>query len=66
MLLLTEAKNWCRFVSLSLKEWLRPLARSKSNQLLFTSNTDPRLIEFENTMGSNNRMYMMKVLDFCV
>ena len=43
-------------------EWLRPLARSASNATLFTPTTDPALIEFENSISNNNRMYVMKVL----
>lgn len=43
-------------------EWLRPLARSASNAALFTPNTDPALIHFENTHSNNNRMYVMKVV----
>lgn len=42
-------------------EWLRPLARASSNRAIFTPTTDPALIQFENTMSSSNRMYMMKV-----
>lgn len=43
-------------------EYLRPLARSSSNAAIFPPKTDPALIEFENAITSNNRMYMMKVL----
>ncbi|KAL5466929.1 hypothetical protein EMCRGX_G031092 [Ephydatia muelleri] len=45
-----------------LLEYLRPLARSFSNAAIFPPTTDPALIQFENTITSNNRMYMMKVL----
>ena len=45
-----------------LSECLRPLARSASNAAIFTPTTDPSLIEFENSISNNNRMYMMKVL----
>lgn len=47
--------------SLSLSEWLRPLARASSNRAIFTPNTDPALIRFENSLTESNRMYMMKV-----
>ena len=43
-------------------EWLRPLARSSSNAAIFTPTTDPALIEFENSISDNNRMYVMKVV----
>ena len=45
-----------------LSEYLRPLARSASNAAIFTPTTDPALIEFENSISNNNRMYVMKVL----
>ena len=53
----------CNSPSLScLSEYLRPLARSASNAAIFTPTTDPALIEFENSISNNNRMYVMKVL----
>jgi hypothetical protein len=42
-------------------EWLRPLGRASSNRALFTPHTDPTLIQSENFMSNNNRMYVMKV-----
>ena len=49
-----------------LTEWLRPLARATSNRALFTPNSDPSLIQIENTLSESNRMYMMKVVCVCV
>ena len=46
----------------SIAEYLRPLARNSSNAALFPPTTDPSLIEFENAISSNNRMFMMKVI----
>eukprot|EP00731_Ephydatia_muelleri_P026857 Em0018g957a len=37
-------------------KYLRPLARSFSNAAIFPPTTDPALIEFENTITSNNCM----------
>lgn len=47
---------------MSITEWLRPMARSKTNATIFTPTTDPNLIEFENSISDNNRMYVMKVV----
>lgn len=38
------------------------MARARSNATLFTPTTDPSLIEFENSISDNNRMYVMKVI----
>ena len=38
------------------------MARSTSNATIFTAETDPNLIAFENSISDNNRMYAMKVL----
>lgn len=43
-------------------EYLRPLARRYSNAAIFPPATDPALIEFENAITSNNRMFMMKAI----
>ena len=43
-------------------EWLRPMARSTSNAAIFSPQTDPELIRFENTISDGNRMYVMKVI----
>ena len=42
-------------------EWLRPLARASSNRAIFTPQSDPDLVQYENSLSNNNRMYMMKV-----
>ena len=47
--------------NLVLSEWLRPLARASSNAAMFTPNSDPTLIAFENSINSRNPMYMVKV-----
>ena len=47
--------------NLALSEWLRPLARTSSNAAMFTPNSDPTLIAFENSINSRNPMYMVKV-----
>lgn len=54
--------HWLSSVPAFILEWLRPLARSSSNATLFTPETKPELISFENSISNNNRMYMMKVL----
>lgn len=43
-------------------EWLRPLARSASNAILFASTADLELIRFENSIADTNRMYMMRTV----
>ena len=51
----------CNNSNLSLSEWLRPLARASSNAAVFTPNSDPTLVAFENDINSRNPMFMMKV-----